>query len=117
MKIMSFLYPGAVFNIHGMARQPRGTHFVISAGLTTTGAPTYLTEDGSWSPDLQKALPISGEQERDRLLSVAAEQERDIADPYAFAVVIEGGKIDPLTKREYIRATGPTVPYRRPDPA
>jgi hypothetical protein len=100
-----------------MAKQPRGTHFVISAGLTTTGAPTYLTPDGSWSPDLQRALPISGESERDRLLSVAAEQEREISDPYAFAVLIEGRKIDPLSKREDIRATGPTVPYRRPDPS
>jgi hypothetical protein len=100
-----------------MARQPRGTHFVISAGLTTTGAPIYLTVDGSWSPDLQRALAIEGETERDRLLSVAAKQERAVTDPYAFAVAVEAGKIDPLSQREHIRATGPTVPYRRPDPS
>jgi hypothetical protein len=100
-----------------MAKQPRGTHFVISAGLTSTGAPAYLTKDGTWIADLQRAFAIDGEAERDRLLSIAAKQEREVTDPYAFAVTVEGGKIDPLSKRELIRATGPTVPYRRPDPS
>jgi hypothetical protein len=100
-----------------MAKQPRGTHFVISAGRTSTGAPAYLAKDGSWTEQLQRALAIDGESERDRLLSVVARQEREVTDPYAFAVNVEGGKIDPLSKRELIRATGPTVPYRRPDPS
>ena len=34
---------------------------------------------------------------------------------HAFAVEIVDGNIDPLSARERIRATGPTVPYRRPD--
>src|SRR5688572_20719748 len=98
-----------------MAKQPRGNRFVISAGLTTTGAPTYLRADGSWTPDLQQALTIESPEERDRLLALALQQERHVADPYAFAVDVVDGKIDPLTAREYIRAQGPTVPYRRPD--
>lgn len=114
---MSFPYSGPLSKIAAMARQPRGTHFVISAGLTTTGAPTYLTQSGTWSPDLQDAAVIPSEEERDRLLAMALKQEREVADPYAFAVVLEGGKIDPLSQREYIRASGPTVPYRRPDPS
>lgn len=98
-----------------MAKQPKGTHFVISAGLTSTGAPTYLKEDGSWTPQLQLAFAVPSAEERDRLLQIAAGQEALVADPYAFPVVLTDGKIDPLTAREGIRANGPTVPYRRPD--
>jgi hypothetical protein len=100
-----------------MAKQPRGNRFVVSAGLTKTGAPTYLRPDGSWSPDLQEAAAVESAEERDRLVALALQQEELIADPYAFAVDVTNGKIDPLTAREHIRANGPTVPYRRPDPA
>lgn len=98
-----------------MAKQPKGTHFVISAGLTSTGAPAYLRADGGWSTTLQEAYPAISEEERDRLLAEALRQEREVCDPYAFAVNLVQGKIDPLSAREKIRATGPTVPYRRPD--
>lgn len=92
-----------------------GTHFVISASLTDTGAPTYLTRDGGWSPDLQAALPVESEAERDALLEAALRQERLVSDPYFFDVRVEGGAIDPLSTRERIRATGPTTRIRRPD--
>jgi hypothetical protein len=93
----------------------RGTHFVISAVLTDTGAPTYLTADGSWSPDLQRAATPDSEAERDRLLEAALAQERLVCDPYFFDVALEAGVIDPLSARERIRAEGPTTRIRRPD--
>lgn len=92
-----------------------GTHFVISASLTDTGAPVYLTAEGTWSPDLQLAATVVTEAERDRLVQQALEQERLVCDPYFFDVRVEGGVIDPLSAREYIRAAGPTVRIRRPD--
>jgi hypothetical protein len=39
-----------------------------------------------------------------------------ISDPYVIEVRAEGGAIDPLSARERIRASGPTVRIRRPDP-
>jgi hypothetical protein len=92
-----------------------GTHFVISASLTDTGAPAYLTANGSWSPDLQRAATPDTEEERDRLLAQALAEERVVCDPYFFDVRVEDKLIDPLSARERIRAAGPTVRIRRPD--
>jgi hypothetical protein len=93
----------------------KGTHFVISAGRTDSGAPTYLCENGEWSPDLQQAFAMVDAAERDERLARALKQERLVSDPYFFEVAIENGVIDPLTARERIRANGPTTRIRRPD--
>jgi Protein of unknown function (DUF2849) len=92
-----------------------GTHFVISASLTDSGAPAYLTRSGEWSTNLQAAVAVESEAERDALLDQALRQERLISDPYFFDVRLEGGAIDPLSARERIRAEGPTTRIRRPD--
>lgn len=97
--------------IHG------GTHFVISANFTDSGAPAYLAADGAWVRELQRAAPIETESERDALLNRALGQERLVCDPYFFDVRLEGGVIDPISTRERIRADGPTVRIRRPDTA
>lgn len=94
---------------------PKGTHFVVTANLLGSGAPTYRRKDGSWSTSLQDAHPAETEAERDQMLADAMREEAIVADPYFFPVRLEGGAIDPLTAREEIRAKGPTVPYRRPD--
>jgi Protein of unknown function (DUF2849) len=95
--------------IHG------GTHFVISASFTGSGAPAYLAHDGSWTRDLQAAVPIASEAERDELLTTALQHEREVCDAYFFDVRVEGNAIDPLSTRERVRAEGPTVRVRRPD--
>jgi hypothetical protein len=92
-----------------------GTHFVISASLTDTGAPAYLARSGEWTRDLQAALAVASETERDALLEAALRQERLVCDAYFFDVRLEGDTIDPLSARERIRAAGPTTRIRRPD--
>lgn len=92
-----------------------GTHFVISASFLNSGAPAYLTGSGEWSRDLQRALLIEGEAERDARLARALEEERVVCDPFFFDVRLEGSVIDPISTRERIRAEGPTVRIRRPD--
>jgi Protein of unknown function (DUF2849) len=94
-----------------------GTHYVISAQALDTGAPAYLTADGRWSPDLQQALLVLTDAERDQHLARAAEQERLVCDPYFFDVRVADNTIDPLSARERIRALGPSTRVRRPDPA
>ncbi len=97
--------------IHG------GTHFVISASFTDSGAPAYLTPEGGWSRDLNAAALLATEAERDAWLARALEheQERSVCDPYFFDVRLEGKVVDPISARERIRAEGPTVRIRRPD--
>jgi hypothetical protein len=92
-----------------------GTHYVISAQLLETGASAYLTAAGVWSTNLQDALTVVTDEERDALLAQAAKQERVICDPYFFDVRVEHNTIDPLSARERIRAFGPTTRVRRPD--
>jgi hypothetical protein len=96
---------------------PKGTHFVISASYLGSGAPAYRRADGAWSADLQEAHPAASEAERDSMLAEARREEGTVCDAYDFPVRIDGGRIDPLTAREAIRAKGPTVPFRRPDRA
>lgn len=93
-----------------------GTHFVISASLTETGAPAYLTRHGGWSRNLQQALALENEADRDAWLTHALRQQRLVCDPYFFDVRVEPSGIDPLSAREKIRASGrPTTRMRRPD--
>jgi hypothetical protein len=92
-----------------------GTHFVISASFLSSGAPAYLAADGEWSQDLQAALLIDSEVERDERLAGALARERVVCDPYFFDVRLEGSVIAPLSTRERIRALGPTTRLRRPD--
>ncbi|MEY2937334.1 MAG: hypothetical protein RL033_8083 [Pseudomonadota bacterium] len=97
-----------------MARRV-GTHYVISAQALDSGAPTYLAAGGVWSPNLQQALTVLTEAERDELLAQATKQERVVCDPYFFDVRVDANTIDPLSARERIRAEGPTTRIRRPD--
>ena len=95
--------------IHG------GTHFVISASFTGSGAPAYLARDGAWARDLQLAAPLLGEADRDAWLERARADEGAVCDAYFFDVSVDGGVIDPCSTRERIRARGPSVRIRRPD--
>ncbi|HXC53037.1 MAG TPA: DUF2849 domain-containing protein [Candidatus Limnocylindrales bacterium] len=94
---------------------PKGTHFVVTANFLASGGPAYRRTDRSWSPRLQDAHPVATEAERDAMLAEAVLEESEVADAYAFPVRLEGSLIDPLTAREEIRASGPSVAYRRPD--
>lgn len=92
-----------------------GSHYVITANTTDAGNPVYLRPDGRWSASLEDAHPVATEDERDALLAAAKAQERQVCDPYAFKVNIEGGRALATTTRERIRSSGPTTPLRRPD--
>lgn len=94
-----------------------GTHHVLTASITETGSPVYLTSNGSWSASLKDAWLMESTEQCERELATALSQERLVADPYSFMVVLSDGRIDPQSQREEIRATGPTTPLRRPDPA
>jgi hypothetical protein len=93
----------------------KGTHHVVTANFTESGAPAYLTLAGDWSTDFQLARATESEDEANTLLSVAMKQERIVADAYTIMVNRAGERYEPLSQREAIRAYGPTTPLRRPD--
>ncbi|MDX2051375.1 MAG: DUF2849 domain-containing protein [Polyangiaceae bacterium] len=95
--------------------KPRGTHYVVTASFTKTGAPIYFTPEGTWTSDLQKAALIETVAERDAQVLLASAHEAVACDVYTFMVSRENGVIDPLSAREEIRAKGPTIEMRRPD--
>jgi hypothetical protein len=92
-----------------------GTHHIVTASFTDTGAPAYLTATGDWVSDLQQANAVQDESQANELLALALRQERVVSDPYTIMINQGGALKEPLSQRELIRAKGPTTPLRRPD--
>lgn len=91
----------------------KGTHHVVTANFTESGAPAYLTSSGNWSPEFQLAHATESEEEANLLLAAAMKQERIVADAYTIMVNRSQERNEPLSQRESIRAYGPTVQLRR----
>ncbi len=88
---------------------------VVTARWLEDGAPVYLKADGTWTPSLQEAGPLSTAQGEAEAAARGQREQRLVADPYTFKIEIGDGQIDALSTRERIRSTGPTVRVRRPD--
>ena len=95
---------------------PTANAWVVTGKFTDDASNVYRRADGSWSRDLQQAGLVSDEATaKAQAASAVANEQRQITDPYVIEVNAEGGKIDALSARERIRASGPTVRIRRPD--
>lgn len=96
---------------------PAPTHWIVTGKFTDDASNTYRRADGTWTRDLQQAGLLADEASAKAIVAAAlANEQRQITDPYAIQVAQDGaGTLDPLTARERIRATGPTVRIRRPD--
>lgn len=93
---------------------PDGNAWVVTAKLTDDAANVWRRADGTWSRDLQQAGLVTDEPTaKSQAAAALATEQRQITDPYVIEVRAEGKTIDPLTARERIRATGPTVHTRR----
>jgi hypothetical protein len=90
----------------------------VTGKLTDDASNVWRCADGTWSHDLQKAGVVSDEATaKAQAAAASAKEQRQITDPYVIEVhAADGGAIDPLTARERIRATGPTVHTRRVAP-
>ncbi|GLQ08035.1 DUF2849 domain-containing protein [Sneathiella chinensis] len=86
---------------------------VYTASLLKEGLVAYLCLDGDtpfWTTDLNKATAAPA----DALHTLKSEAEKAareniIVEPYAVDVTVTEGGIVPATKREQIRASGPTI--------
>ena len=96
---------------------PAPNHWVVTGKFTHDGSNAWRRADGTWSPQLQEAGLVNDEATAKAHVAVTiANEQREISDPYVIEVHAANGVIDALTARERIRASGPTVRIRRPDP-
>ncbi|HWU87274.1 MAG TPA: DUF2849 domain-containing protein [Kofleriaceae bacterium] len=92
------------------------THWIVTANFTEDGAVAWRRADGSWSRRLADAGLLEEAAAKATAAEAAQTEQREISDPYVIEVHADGTTIDPLTARERIRADGPTIRLRRPDP-
>jgi hypothetical protein len=85
---------------------------MIIANTLADGFVVFLTSDNSWSNDIAAGAIAETDAQAEQLLSTAKQAESDnlVIDPYLIPIEIEDGVRKPTEYREYIRATGPTVP-------
>ena len=84
---------------------------ILTANRLADGAVVYLNVNGVWSEDLQQAATATKAQES----ALQARADRavaacEIVEPYFIPVDTIGGRLQPGSQRERIRAAGPTVP-------
>jgi hypothetical protein len=95
---------------------PAPNAWVVTGKLTDDASNVWRRADGTWSSNLQEAGIVADEATAKAQAAAAnANEQRQITDPYVIEVHASDGTIDPLTARERIRATGPTVHTRRLD--
>lgn len=97
---------------------PTANRWVVTGKFTDDAGNAWRRADGTWSRQLADAGLYTDEAAaKAQTIETAAKEQREISDPYVIEVHAANGTIDPLTARERIRATGPTIRVRRPDPA
>ena len=84
---------------------------VVTANRLTDGIVVYLAPDGSWTEELARARLADTEEETKALEAEAAKAvaERRVVAVYPMEVALKGGRVDPLSVRERIRAAHRTT--------
>jgi hypothetical protein len=87
---------------------------MIIANTLAEGLVVFLTADAGWTPDIAAGAIANSDEEAAELLAQAKQSEKanQVIDPYLIPVatsIIDGSR-QPTEYREFIRATGPTVP-------
>ncbi|MGI9292187.1 MAG: DUF2849 domain-containing protein [Gammaproteobacteria bacterium] len=85
---------------------------MIIANTLSDGFVVFLAADGSWVSDIAAGALAETDTEAEALLATAKQAEADntVIDPYLIPVELDNGQRKPTEYREYIRATGPSVP-------
>ena len=85
---------------------------MIIANTLKDGFVVFLAEDGSWTAAIESGAIAETDERAANLLTTAKEAEAAnvVIDPYLIPVEIEDGRPRPVEYREYIRATGPSIP-------
>jgi len=85
---------------------------MIIANTLADGFVVFLTEANGWTNNIAAGALATTDEQAEKLLALAkqAEQANLVIDPYLIPVELDGAVRKPTEYREYIRATGPTVP-------
>lgn len=85
---------------------------MIIANTLVEGQVVFLTADAGWTHDIELGAVARSDEEAAALLAEAkqAEKANKVIDPYLIPVTVINGSRQPTEYREFIRATGPTVP-------
>ena len=82
---------------------------VATANRLREGDIVYLTKERDWSPNLQDAWIVVGDDSELSRCASEAEKRRDVVAAYLIEVKRVGNELFALSQRERIRAAGPTV--------
>jgi len=82
---------------------------IVTANRTLSGSVVYLTPSGDWTPTLADAFWSTDADILESRLSEARGQQDLVCDPYLLVVDHDDSGLRARTKREEIRATGPTA--------
>ena len=82
----------------------------FTANRLLDGEAVWLGANGRWVEDVNAALVIKTEAEKETQTAVAHKADADnvVVEPYEIEVTVEGSTIVPVRFREQIRAAGPT---------
>ncbi len=86
---------------------------ILTANRLHEGGVVYWTGD-DWVEDLNAAHVAQTLEEAEKLEALGLEEEVrcQVISPYIFAVKpLDDGTLDPISRREVIRAFGPSVPF------
>jgi len=86
---------------------------IITANRLTDGIVVYLVSEGVWTADISQAKGLVSDEELESALKIAkADEKRNlILDPFAVEVEAVDNGLEPLSRRNSIRAKGPTIDY------
>jgi hypothetical protein len=82
----------------------------VTANLLIDGRVAFLTWDGDWSDNVAESHVVTSDEEAEWLLDSAqrAVSAQVVIDPYLIEVSDSNGSAWPVSRREQIRAAGPT---------
>ena len=85
---------------------------VLTANILIDGIVVYLAAGDAWTAKLPEARFLTDQSEQTRLMHIAEQdvERRIVVDPYLMDAEDGADGPEPVSQRERIRATGPTIP-------
>ena len=84
---------------------------IVTANALATGDVVYLTGGNDWSVEIVNAEFIADDDQATRRLSEAEQQAQIVIDAHLAKVEITDNGPVPLTRREALRASGPSIAF------
>ena len=84
---------------------------IVTANALTSGDVVYLTGSDDWSPEIVEAEFIDDAEHAESRLVAAQRQAHLVVGPYLADVTITANGPVPVTRREALRASGPSIAF------